>query len=460
MKVRTHLMLLALATLAAQTSPGDAGTPPAPPERAPETEAHNIATAARFVDALGADQFEFAAGQFAPAVQAQLPAEQLRAVWQGFLDQYGAYAQQVAAVAQKVRGFDAVVVTCEFAHGALDLTVVFDGAGQIAGMFAAPAAGSAAAESAPPPYVQPDRFAETAVAVHSGDWVLPGTLSMPQGAGPVPAVVLVHGSGPQDQDETIGPNKPFRDLAWGLASAGIAVLRYDKRTYADPQRAREIQHITVKDEVIDDAVAALALLRQTPGVDPRRVFLLGHSLGGTVAPRIAQADPQIAGLIILAGMTQPFEDTIAAQFTYIASLGGPNGEAAQQQLAQIKQQVARAKDPDLAPDTPASELPLGVPASYLLDLHAHPPTAIAATLPQPLLILRGATDYQVTAQDTQGWQDALGGRPDVTLKTYPGLYHLFMPSQVPDHGTPADYAIPGHVAPEVVADIASWIQSR
>jgi dienelactone hydrolase len=221
-----------------------------------------------------------------------------------------------------------------------------------------------------------------------------------------------------------------------------------------------IPNITLKEEVIDDAVAALALLRQTPGVDPRRVFLLGHSLGGTVAPRIAQADPQIAGLIILAGMTQPFEDTVAAQFTYIASLGGPNGQAAQQQLDTIRQQVARAKDPALTPDTPASELPLGVPASYLLDLHAHPPTAIAATLPQPMLILRGGTDYQVTAQDTQGWQDALGGRPDVTLKTYPGLYHLFMPSQAPDHSTPADYTVPGHVALEVVADIAAWIQGH
>jgi dienelactone hydrolase len=460
MKLRTHLMLLALATLAAQTSPGAAGTPPAPPERAPETEAHNIATATRFVDALGADQFEFAAGQFAPAVQAQLPAEQLRAVWQGFLDQYGAYAQQVAAVAQKVRGFDAVVVTCEFAHGALHLTVVFDGAGQIAGIFAAPAAGSASAESAPPPYVQPDRFAERAVEVHSGDWVLPGTVSMPQGAGPVPAVVLVHGSGPQDQDETIGPNKPFRDLAWGLASAGIAVLRYDKRTYADPQRAREIQHITAKEEVIDDAVAALALLRQTPGVDPRRVFLLGHSLGGMLAPRIAQADPQVAGVIILAGLTQPLEDTILDQYTYIASLGGPNGHAAQQQLDQIQQQVARAKDPALTPDTPASELPLGISASYLLDLRANMPTAIAKTLPQPMLILRGGTDYQVTAKDTQGWQDALRGRDDVTFKTYPGLYHLFMPSQAPDHSTPADYTIPGHVAPEVVDDIATWIKGH
>src|SRR5690349_12311634 len=141
MKLRTHLLLLALATLGAQTAPGDAGSPspappPGPPESVPETEARNIAAATRFVDALGADQFEFAAGQFAPAVRAQLPVEQLWATWQDFVTQFGAYRQQAAAAAQKVRGFDAVVVTCEFAHGALDLTVVFDGQGQIAGMFA------------------------------------------------------------------------------------------------------------------------------------------------------------------------------------------------------------------------------------------------------------------------------------------------------------------------------------
>jgi dienelactone hydrolase len=107
--------------------------------------------------------------------------------------------------------------------------------------------------------------------------------------------VLVHGSGPQDRDETIGPNKPFRDLAWGLASQGIAVLRYEKRTKKHAMKLVLIKNtITVKQETIDDALAAVALLRKTERIDPNRIFVLGHSLGGMLIPRIGARDPDVA----------------------------------------------------------------------------------------------------------------------------------------------------------------------
>src|SRR5215471_14652653 len=155
----------------------------------------------------------------------------------------------------------------------------------------------------------------------NGEWILPGTLSVPKGEGPFAAVVLVHGSGPNDRDETIGPNKPFRDLAWGLASQGIVVLRYDKRTKVYPEKMRElVSTLTVKEEVIDDALNAVSLLRGIPGVNPQRIVVLGHSLGGYLLPRIGAADRGIAGLIMLAGMCRPFEDAILDQFSYIYSL--------------------------------------------------------------------------------------------------------------------------------------------
>ena len=449
---------------ATATAPAATATPaPAAATTAP-AGTDRTAAAQQLVDDLHAGQFDAAESRFDATMKAQLPADKLRDIWATLELQAGAFQQVLSTRTERVQPYDVVYVTSTFEKQPIDIKVVFDAQGQVAGLFFAPAAGGsptvAAPTTTPGTYVQPDRFTDTAIEVHSGDWTLPGTLSMPKGSGPFPGVVLVAGSGPQDQDETIGPNKPFRDLAGGLASQGIAVLRYDKRTHADPQRAALIPNITVKEEVIDDAVAALALLRQTPGVDAKRVFLLGHSLGGMLAPRIAQADPQIAGLVILAGPTQPFEDAILEQYTYLASLGGANGQAAQQQLDKIRQQVARVKDPNLSPDTPASELPLGVPASYWLDLRDYHPAQVAATLPQPMLILRGSADYQVTAQDMQGWQDALAGRDNVTLKTYPGLYHLFMPSQDPNKGTPSDYEHAGHVAPDVVADIAAWIQGH
>src|SRR5206468_7944705 len=116
----------------------------------------------------------------------------------------------------------------------------------------------------PPPYAHPEAFSEREVTVGEGEWKLPGTLTLPKGDGPFPAAVLVHGSGSHDRDETIGPNKTFRDLAWGLSSRGIAVLRYEKRNHVHGEKmVKLIDKMTINDEAIDDAVAAVGLLRKT-----------------------------------------------------------------------------------------------------------------------------------------------------------------------------------------------------
>ena len=159
---------------------------------------------------------------------------------------------------------DNMVVTCAFANASLDINVAFNEAGEVSGLTITPVGSieqQFTAKYEPPAYVNQDTFKEQEVQVGQGEWVLPGTLSLPVGDGPFAAVVLVHGSGPQDRDETIGPNKPFRDLAWGLASQGIAVLRYDKRTRVYGKKMQEIAAtITVKEEVIDDELDAVALL--------------------------------------------------------------------------------------------------------------------------------------------------------------------------------------------------------
>ena len=169
---------------------------------------------------------------------------------------------------------------------------------------------------------------------------MPGTLTVPNGKGPFPAIVLVHGSGPNDRDESIGANKPFRDLAYGLATHGIAVLRYDKRTHVHPEQFANIV-FTVKEETIDDALSAVALLRTTAHIDPTRICVLGHSLGGMLIPRIGLADNRVAGLIVLAGATMPLGDTMLRQVRYLAEAQGPITPEVQQQLDAISGQIAR-----------------------------------------------------------------------------------------------------------------------
>ena len=182
------------------------------------------------------------------------------------------------------------------------------------------------AQAAPPSAVTVEGANEQPLAVTSTLGPLPGTLTLPAGHGPFPAVLLIAGSGPRDRDETIGPNKPLRDLAHGLAAAGIASLRYDKRTLVfQTQLAAALKagkDFTIDDEVTDDALAALKLLARQPGIDPQRMFVLGHSLGTLMAPRLGQRYPGLAGLVLLAGPVTFNLDLAIRQIRYIGQQQG------------------------------------------------------------------------------------------------------------------------------------------
>jgi hypothetical protein len=288
---------------------------------------------------------------------------------------------------------------------------------------------------------------------------VPGTLSLPKGLGPFPAIVLVHGSGPQDRDETLGPNKPFRDLADGLVSRGIAVLRYEKRTKEHANQFASLKDsITVKEETIEDALLAVSLLRKTERIDQKKVFVLGHSLGGMLIPRIGNLDPKIAGLIVMAGTTRSMEDVILDQLSYIYSLDGTISENEKSQISKIKLQIARVKDPTLATSTQSIDLPFGVPAKYWLDLRGYNPPEVALNLKQPMLILQGERDYQVTMEDLAGWKKYLSSKSNVEFKTYQRLNHLFIEGE--GKITPQEYNVAGHVAEIVIDDIAEWIKKQ
>jgi dipeptidyl aminopeptidase/acylaminoacyl peptidase len=289
------------------------------------------------------------------------------------------------------------------------------------------------------------------------EWKLPGTLTTPRGDGPFPCVVLVHGSGPHDRDETIGPNKPFRDLAWGLASRGVAVLRYEKRSQAHGARYVALKNATAKDEVLDDALAAVALARKQKGVDADRVFVAGHSLGAYLAPKIATLDAKVAGIVLLAGNTRPLEDLVLDQLTYLYSLDDPTLEKHRDALAEVKKRVARVKAGKLS-EVPATDLPLDMPASYWVWMRAYDPAATAAGLRRPVLVLHGERDYQVTMADVEGWKRALAGRKGAKVVTFPRLNHLFMEGK--GKAKPDEYGRAGHVAREVVDEIAAWAKAR
>jgi dienelactone hydrolase len=296
----------------------------------------------------------------------------------------------------------------------------------------------------PPPYSQPRRFTSQDVTVGDDEWKLPATLLLPKGGGPAPALVLVHGSGPNDRDETVGGAKVFRDLAEGLASRGIAVLRYDKRTFAHPEQCANDANFTMTREIVEDALRAAALLRRQPGIDPRHVYVLGHSQGGYAMPRIMQGDPGLTGVILLAGGARSFEESVPEQTEYLLGLNGPLTELQQKQLDAVR------RNPWLA--VPA------IPESYKADLKGYHPVEMAKSSRIPMLVLQGERDYQVTMKDFALWKSGLAGRPNVAFQTFPALNHLFVPGE--GKSSPKEYAKPGHVASEVIDAIAAWISPR
>jgi dienelactone hydrolase len=414
----------------------------------------DLGTQARtFVGLLAGKDFSAAEKYFDDTMKMALPKAKLEETWNTVIAQAGVFKTQVSTRTEQRGGYAVLIVTCEFDKALVDIEVVFNQAKQVAGLFFKAAASSA--KYTPPDYAKTNAFREEDVDIGTGEWTLPGTLTLPLDPKSPPVVILVHGSGPHDRDETIGPNKPFRDLSWGLASKGMAVLRYEKRTKQHNQKLASLKGITVKEETIDDVIAAVTFLRKRQGIDAKKIFVLGHSLGGTLVPRFAKADPSLAGFIVLAGAVKPLEDAIVEQTTYILSIDGVISKEEQVQLDELKQLAAKVRALKPA-DADSSTNLLGVPPSYWLDLRGYDPPSAAKSLTQPMLILNGERDYQVSMDDFRLWQSALSSRKNVLFKSYPKLNHLFIEGS--GKSTPAEYATPGNVAEQVIIDIANWIK--
>jgi hypothetical protein len=420
-----------------------------------------VTTALAVLDMAQAGRFADVRDLFAAPLRPMVTADALRIAWDTELGQRGPVVSLGTPVSEPASAGVVVVkvpVACE--RGGFSLLVSVTGEGSLTGLQLAPTvAAEPVAPWEPPAYADPSTFDEQDTTVGLGSQAVPGTLSIPHQSGPLPAVVLLGGSGPVDRDLTIARSKPFKDLAWGLASRGVAVLRFDKVTYAHPDEVVRDPDFTVADEYLPHALAAIRLLREHPAVDPERIFLVGHSLGGTVAPRVAAADPSTAGLVILAGGAQPLHWATVRQIRYIASLDPATAAAAQPAIDTLTEQARRIDDPDLSPATPAGDLLFGTPAPYWLDLRGYDPVATAVALDKPMLVLQGGRDYQATvADDLSLWEAGLAHRPGVTIRVYPPDNHFFFPGTGPS--SPAEIEPAQHVDPAVVADIASWLLVR
>lgn len=287
------------------------------------------------------------------------------------------------------------------------------------------------------------------------EYQLDGILTLPESVKKPAVAILIQGSGQSDYNETVGENHPFQDLAWGLADYGIATIRYHKRYYQYPELAPD--HLTISDEVLDDAATAIAMAGELDSVDPEAIFLIGHSLGGMLAPEIARANPQIRGFISLAGSPRHLADILYDQnVDALNQMEDVNEVQAQASLAMLRQMVEQAKE---ASDLEDTDMLLGAPLSYWASLNALDAAGAAKELRIPMLFLQGTADFQVKWEtDFAAWQTALEGHPNVRFQTYEGLNHLFMPTN--GKTDVSEYEIPGQMDAKVIGDMAAFIQEN
>lgn len=423
-----------------------AGFPSSEPST-PPADTGEAAAVDDFLGALEAGDNQRASARLSDEARATLPMADVDTMWRSLPARHGRLLRHTPARAVVRSGRRLWVSDLRFERATLYALFRIDAQGRVHGF-------RVEASSPPPQPLPVEARGVTEQDFAVGD--LPGQLVLPQEGTRLPALVIVHGSGTQDRDGTLGPNKPFRDIAYGLAQHGIATLRYDKRSRARPGTLTPAS--TADDVTVDDAVHAIALLRRHPRVDPERVFVLGHSLGGYLLPRIADRPPQPAGLIVMAGLSQPLYQSIPRQLRHLAELDGTvsgleraSVERAEEQRDEIVAMLAGGPEP--------KDPMLGIPPAYWRHLDGYDPIRAARALRQPMLLMQGGRDYQVTLEDDfSRWRNGLAGRDDTEFLSYPTLNHLFMAGE--GAGDSREYFQPRPVAPEAISDLQRWIHAH
>jgi len=407
-----------------------------------------------FIRQLQNRNFDSISFQFDSVMSRQFDSVRLKEVWEYLPVQYGEIRHFGKTSIDTLPGFTVSVTPIQFEKIKLAVIISFDHAHKIAGLYFRPRD-----SYIPPEYINTLSFLEYKINFGTAPYILQAIFSVPRNIKNPPCVIILGGSGPTDKDMTHGDNKPYKDISWGLASKGVAVFRFDKRTASHGSQISfdtyAGKHLTIKEEYIDDANAAIEYLRKSKMIDPKRIFIIGHSEGGMVAPLISKRNKKVKGIVMLAANARKMQDLLIDQLNFLEQNGEYNPE---QKLwaKEMKRKALRSIDPNLKPDVPDDSLP-GATAAYWISLNNYNQVETAQKLNRPMLFLQGERDYQVTLTDFNIWKEKLKDKKNCMFKSYPKINHHLMEGE----GKPssAEYEKRGNVPEYIVDDIASWIKS-
>jgi len=392
---------------------------------------------------------------FSKDLKKSFPVTNLIQEWEKYIESNGKYLEtNIINMSQK--GQDYVVVESEVLYTKISMHVrmTFNKENYLVGLHIS--AGDKVEK------IDPDILEEEELIIGEGtSYELGGTLTLPkQIQGKLPAVVLVHGSGPSDRDEAVFAYKPFRDIAWRLAEKGIAVLRYDKRTftYANEMSSEEIKRFTVYEETVEDAILAGQFLNADDRIDNENIYVIGHSLGGMLAPRIVVEGDIFAGFVSLAGSPRSLWEIIYDQnLAVLQDITDKKERQRQKQLMDDQLEKAKKME-EMSSEEALTETVFGLPAHYLKEMDQFDAGKIAYDIDLPILMLQGEDDFQVDLEkDFNHWHDLLGDKENATFISYPGLNHFFINYEGIGKGTIVEYDVPGTVDVDMMDDLAEWI---
>jgi len=358
-------------------------------------------------------------------------AKQLEAIWKNIEQVYGKLNQILKVSFQTVNQYEVYTITAKFEKINLNVIISVDKDGLIAGLHFNQAEET---KWKTPKYANVNLFEIKHVFINS----LPGELTIPKNAEKIPAVILIHGSGPNDMDETIGPNKVFKDIAYGLSSNGIAVLRYNKRTLYPEKMSK---HDTIKEETIEDVIFAINFLKKQSFVD--KIYLLGHSLGAYIAPYMASTNEDVNGLILLGTPARNLEELMIDQFKFLETITKNDYTNYISTLEKL-----------INNEIPETEEILGASAKYFYDLRNYNPQKFIKNLQIPILMIFGKNDYQVSTKEYEIFKEILKDKKNIKIILFDNLTHLFSEGEK----SPYEYLKENHVSEDVIQTIINWIK--